>query len=448
MSARATRAPTAPDPAITRVSGWGNAPATAILPMTTLWVVASASRSASQPAGPSSTSRAAFPCQDWSTGTTAAAIADWRARVPGGASGAWRGTANRPGSRPPRTSTVAAFPWPTRTLRRVTTFPRITTSFVFRWTPTPPTTAAPSGSSEKTSDRRHHAAVLRLRAGRKRSDGRIFPNGPPRRLRRRRRPEPARPGTRLVPRNAVESYSRRRRDPPASRPDALVVCDEVETDPEDPAGHSVVNPTVPVEVLSPSAEDYDRGEKLAHYKRILSLRVVVLVSHDEEHLKIWRRDVSCSFQSPLPVPRPARLPRWASPPSNTRPTRTCSTPPLTGSPRSSTGASIPTRVPPFGTGRPRVGSAAGSTASIRTAGTAPGGWWILDEPELHLGDDILVPDIAGWRVERLPEIPVPDEAYLTLAPDWACEVLSRARRPSTAPTRRRSTRGRACPGSG
>jgi Uma2 family endonuclease len=46
----------------------------------------------------------------------------------------------------------------------------------------------------------------------------------------------------------------------------------------------------------------------------------------------------------------------------------------------------------------------------------------MRQPELHLGDDILVPDIAGWRVERLPEIP--DEAYLTLAPDWACEVLS------------------------
>ena len=52
----------------------------------------------------------------------------------------------------------------------------------------------------------------------------------------------------------------------------------------------------------------------------------------------------------------------------------------------------------------------------------PGGWLILDEPELHLGDDILVPDLAGWRRERLPF--VPDAAYLTLAPDWACEVLS------------------------
>ena len=52
----------------------------------------------------------------------------------------------------------------------------------------------------------------------------------------------------------------------------------------------------------------------------------------------------------------------------------------------------------------------------------PGGWWILDEPELHFGEDILVPDIAGWRRERMPAIP--DMAYLTLAPDWVCEVLS------------------------
>ena len=56
----------------------------------------------------------------------------------------------------------------------------------------------------------------------------------------------------------------------------------------------------------------------------------------------------------------------------------------------------------------------------------PGGWWILDEPELHLGDDILVPDLAGWRRERMPERP--DTPYFTLAPDWACEVLSASTR--------------------
>jgi Uma2 family endonuclease len=52
----------------------------------------------------------------------------------------------------------------------------------------------------------------------------------------------------------------------------------------------------------------------------------------------------------------------------------------------------------------------------------PGGWWILPEPELHLGDDVLVPDWAGWRRERLPEFP--KVAFFTLAPDWVCEILS------------------------
>ena len=52
----------------------------------------------------------------------------------------------------------------------------------------------------------------------------------------------------------------------------------------------------------------------------------------------------------------------------------------------------------------------------------PGGWWILAEPELHFGDDVLVPDIAGWRRERLTRIP--DTAYFTLSPDWVCEVIS------------------------
>jgi Uma2 family endonuclease len=52
----------------------------------------------------------------------------------------------------------------------------------------------------------------------------------------------------------------------------------------------------------------------------------------------------------------------------------------------------------------------------------PGGWWILDEPELHFGEDVLVPDIAGWRRDRMPA--VPPVAYFELAPDWVCEVVS------------------------
>lgn len=52
----------------------------------------------------------------------------------------------------------------------------------------------------------------------------------------------------------------------------------------------------------------------------------------------------------------------------------------------------------------------------------PGGWVILDEPELHLGEHVVVPDIAGWRRERLPSLP--KTAYFETPPDWACEVLS------------------------
>jgi Uma2 family endonuclease len=52
----------------------------------------------------------------------------------------------------------------------------------------------------------------------------------------------------------------------------------------------------------------------------------------------------------------------------------------------------------------------------------PGGWWILDEPELHFGDDVLVPDIAGWRRERMPVLP--NTPAFELPPDWVCEVIS------------------------
>jgi Uma2 family endonuclease len=56
----------------------------------------------------------------------------------------------------------------------------------------------------------------------------------------------------------------------------------------------------------------------------------------------------------------------------------------------------------------------------------PGGWIVLDEPELHLGPHVLVPDLAGWRRERLPE--VPETAATDVAPNWVAEILS----PSTA----------------
>jgi len=52
----------------------------------------------------------------------------------------------------------------------------------------------------------------------------------------------------------------------------------------------------------------------------------------------------------------------------------------------------------------------------------PGGWWILDEPELHLGSDVIVPDLAGWRRSRVPQVPA--VAAMTIPPDWVCEILS------------------------
>ncbi|MBN8229140.1 Uma2 family endonuclease [Corallococcus macrosporus] len=52
----------------------------------------------------------------------------------------------------------------------------------------------------------------------------------------------------------------------------------------------------------------------------------------------------------------------------------------------------------------------------------PGGWLFLGEQELHLHQDVLVPDVAGWRLERMPD--VPDTVAVSLAPDWVCEVLS------------------------
>jgi Uma2 family endonuclease len=72
----------------------------------------------------------------------------------------------------------------------------------------------------------------------------------------------------------------------------------------------------------------------------------------------------------------------------------------------------------------RLGSRLDNPFGVGEGG--PGGWMILHEPELHLGEDVLVPDLAGWRVERMPDLP--ETAYFPLAPDWACEVLS----PSTA----------------
>lgn len=74
----------------------------------------------------------------------------------------------------------------------------------------------------------------------------------------------------------------------------------------------------------------------------------------------------------------------------------------------------------------RLGMKLGGPFDLGEGG--PGGWVLPDEPELHLGraPDVIVPDLAGWRRERMPKIPA--AAAIDLAPDWVCEVLS----PSTA----------------
>jgi Uma2 family endonuclease len=76
----------------------------------------------------------------------------------------------------------------------------------------------------------------------------------------------------------------------------------------------------------------------------------------------------------------------------------------------------------------RAGSIVGGrlTPAYDEARGGPGGWWILDEPELHLSGDVLVPDLAGWRRSRMPHLPT--TAYFPVAPDWVCEILS----PSTS----------------
>ncbi|ATB37447.1 hypothetical protein CYFUS_002869 [Cystobacter fuscus] len=84
----------------------------------------------------------------------------------------------------------------------------------------------------------------------------------------------------------------------------------------------------------------------------------------------------------------------------------------------------PRPAPLYARATSRLGMLLGKPFDLGEEG--PGGWIILSEPELHLGNDALVPDLAGWRRERMPEMP--HTAAVTLAPDWVCEVLS----PSTA----------------
>lgn len=81
--------------------------------------------------------------------------------------------------------------------------------------------------------------------------------------------------------------------------------------------------------------------------------------------------------------------------------------------------------------RPSMGHgnvAGGLTAALwdpfRFGERGPGGWWLFPEPELHLGTDVLVPDLAGWRRDRVPTMP--NTPFVEIAPDWVCEILSRS----------------------
>ncbi|MBP1635109.1 MAG: hypothetical protein H6Q10_1683 [Acidobacteria bacterium] len=55
-------------------------------------------------------------------------------------------------------------------------------------------------------------------------------------------------------------------------------------------------------------------------------------------------------------------------------------------------------------------------------GDLPDSWQILPEPELHLGADVLIPALAGWRLSRLPGLPA--TSYFSVPPDWVCETAS------------------------
>jgi Uma2 family endonuclease len=94
-------------------------------------------------------------------------------------------------------------------------------------------------------------------------------------------------------------------------PDITVICGRLERDPDDRTGHTAINPRVVIEVLSPSTEEYDRGEKLSHYQTIPSLEEIVLVAHDRPEVEVevevevvrreadgtWSRHIAVADQS-------------------------------------------------------------------------------------------------------------------------------------------------------
>ena len=98
----------------------------------------------------------------------------------------------------------------------------------------------------------------------------------------------------------------------ATYPDASVVCGPTERDPDKKT--SVTNPRVIVEVTSDSTEDYDRGEKLTHYKQVPSLEAIVIVSHREARVDVWSRptDSPLGHSRAPPLARQLWFPLWAA----------------------------------------------------------------------------------------------------------------------------------------
>lgn len=92
----------------------------------------------------------------------------------------------------------------------------------------------------------------------------------------------------------------------AGYPDVTVVCDQLARDPEN--ANTITNPTVLVEVLSPSTAEYDRGQKLSHYQRIESVQHIVHVAHDALRIEVWSRTESGFSSTAFEAGSVARLP--------------------------------------------------------------------------------------------------------------------------------------------
>jgi Uma2 family endonuclease len=74
----------------------------------------------------------------------------------------------------------------------------------------------------------------------------------------------------------------------ATYPDVTVICGASERDPKN--NTHVTNPRIIVEVLSPATAEYDRGEKLEHYRQIPGLEAVVLIDHEKPNVEVWTRE--------------------------------------------------------------------------------------------------------------------------------------------------------------